>query len=73
MKNNIDGVNGDNVHTDKVMAELVERGLAFHHAPGCTVATACLRDHAVPAEEIHRIFGSVHARRPASPARCRWR
>lgn len=73
MKNNIDGVNGDNVRTDKVMAELVERGVAFHHALGRTVATAYLREHAVPAEVIHRIFSSVHARRPARPARRRWR
>ena len=73
MKNNIDGVNGDNVRTDKVMAELVERGVAFHHALGRTVATAYLREHAVPAEVICRIFSSVHARRPARPARRRWR
>ena len=73
MKNNIDGVNGDNVRTDKVMAELVERGVAFHHALGRTVATAYLREHAVPAEVICRIFSSVHSRRPARPARRRWR
>lgn len=81
MKNRIDAAsgdkdgddNGDNVRTDKVMAELVERGVAFHHSLGRTVATAYLREHAVPAEVIHRVFSSVQARRPARPARRRWR
>ncbi|APA67935.1 MULTISPECIES: hypothetical protein [unclassified Janthinobacterium] len=73
MKNNIDMVNGDNVRSDKAMAELVERGVAFHHTLGRTVATAYLREHAVPVDVIHRVFSSVQARRPARPARRRWR
>ena len=40
MKNGIEDVSGEHVRTDKVMAELVERGVAFHHALGRTVATA---------------------------------
>ncbi len=54
MKNNIeqhtDQLNGDNVRTDKATAELVERGVAFHHTLGRTVATAYLREHAVPSD-----------------------
>ncbi|MBE3025641.1 hypothetical protein GQ37_001305 [Janthinobacterium sp. BJB1] len=77
MKNSIDAFNssndGENVRTDKAMAELVERGVAFHHALGRTVATAYLREHAVPAEVIYRVFSSAQARRPARPARRRWR
>ena len=65
MKNSIEDVRGEHVRTDKVMAELVERGVAFHHALGRTVATAYLREHAVPAEVIRRVFSSVQARRPA--------
>ncbi len=73
MKSNIDILSGDNVRTDKTTAELVERGVAFHHTLGRTVATAYLREHAVPAEVIYRIFSSAQARRPARPARRRWR
>ncbi|ATD62021.1 hypothetical protein CNX70_19080 [Janthinobacterium svalbardensis] len=73
MKNSIEDGCGEHVRTDKVMAELVERGVAFHHALGRTVATAYLREHAVPAEVIRRVFSSVQARRPARPARRRWR
>lgn len=73
MKNGIEDVLGGHVRTDKVMAELVERGVAFHHTLGRTVATAYLREHAVPAEVIRRVFSSVQARRPARPARRRWR
>ena len=73
MKNSIAEVAGEHVRTDKVMAGLVERGVAFHHALGRTVATACLRGLAVPAEVIRRVFSSVHARRAARPARRRWR
>lgn len=73
MKNNIDIVNGDNVRTDKATAELVERGVAFHHTLGRTVATAYLREHAVPSDVIYRVFSGVQARRPARPARRRWR
>ncbi|PKB20943.1 hypothetical protein [Janthinobacterium sp. 64] len=73
MKNSIEELAGENVRTDTAMAELVERGVAFHHALGRTVATAYLREHAVPAEVIRRVFSSVQARRPARPARRRWR
>lgn len=73
MKNSIDDVRGQQVRTDKVMAELVERGVAFRHTLGRTVARAYLREHAVPAEVICRVFSSVQARRPARPARRRWR
>ena len=73
MKNNIDIVNGDNVRTDKATAELVERGVAFHHTLGRTVATAYLREHAVPSDVIYRVFSGSQARRPARPARRRWR
>ena len=79
MKNSIDGNNSldvlseGNARTDKVTAELVERGVAFHHALGRTVATAYLRENAVPADVIYRVFSSAQARRPARPARRRWR
>ncbi|MGK5069344.1 hypothetical protein D3C81_246850 [compost metagenome] len=77
MKNNIeqhtDQLNGDNVRTDKATAELVERGVAFHHTLGRTVATAYLREHAVPSDVIYRVFSGSQARRPARPARRRWR
>lgn len=74
MKNdNKDASKGSgNARCDSAMAEVVERGVAFHHALGVTVATAYLREHAVPAEVIRRVFGSVQARRPARPARLRW-
>jgi hypothetical protein len=68
MKNSIDDVAAGYVRTDKVMAELVERGVAFHHALGKAVARACWRGHAVPAEEMRHMFSSVHTRRPAGPA-----
>ena len=73
MKNSSDDVTGEHARTDKVTAELVERGVAFHHTLGRTVATAFLREHAVPVEVIRRVFSSVQARRPARPARRRWR
>ena len=73
MKNSSEDVIEEYVRTDKVMAELVERGVAFHHALGRTVATAYLREHAVPADVIRRVFSSVQVRRPARPARRRWR
>ena len=76
MKNSVELANGHgnrNARTDQVMANVVERGVAFHHALGRTVATAYLRDNAVPAEVIYRVFSGVQARRPARPARRRWR
>lgn len=63
----------DNARTDQAMANVVERGVAFHHALGRTVATAYLRDNAVPADVIHRVFSGVQLRRQARPARRRWR
>ena len=63
----------NNVRADQAMANVVERGVAFHHALGRTVATAYLRENAVPAEVIYRVFSGMQARRPARPARRRWR
>ncbi|WP_300759648.1 hypothetical protein [Janthinobacterium sp.] len=63
----------DNARADQAMANVVERGVAFHHALGRTVATAYLRENAVPAEVIYRVFSGIQTRRPARPARRRWR
>jgi len=76
MKNNMQSSSGSssgNARTDQAMANLVERGVAFHHTLGRTVATAYLRENAVPADVICRVFSSAQARRPARPARRRWR